>query len=74
MSREGGKIGTISEGGVQNIVFGSVVDPKIFFFRSGSFFDLNFGSGSGLFMKITYIRNLDHLNIATKPDCFEKFI
>jgi hypothetical protein len=46
---------------------------------SGSYLDLNFGSGfesesgSGLFMK-KYIRNSDDLSIAKKPDCLEKLI
>jgi hypothetical protein len=37
-------------------VASSVVDPKllIFFFRSRSGFNLNFGSRSGLFMKNTF--------------------
>jgi hypothetical protein len=40
----------------KRIVGISVVDPKllIFFFGSVSGFNLNFGSGSGLFMKNTF--------------------
>jgi hypothetical protein len=49
-----------------NIIFISVMDPKLFF-RTGSGFNLNSGSGSGLFMKNTfvpYFRSTDYLNIA----------
>jgi hypothetical protein len=52
---------------------------EIMFSGSGSYLDLNFGSGfesgsgSGLFMK-KYIRNSDDLSIAKKPDCLEKLI
>jgi hypothetical protein len=50
----------------------SVLLIRNYFSGSGSYLDLNFGSGfesgSGLFMK-KYIRNAGHLSIAKRPDC-----
>jgi hypothetical protein len=50
---------------------------EIIFSGSGSYLDLNFGSGfesgSGLVYE-KYIRISDDLSIAKKPDCLEKFI
>jgi hypothetical protein len=50
---------------------------EIIFSGSGSYLDLNFGSGFGSQIRLVYekyIRNSDNVNIAKKPDCLEKFI